>query len=71
MAPYEAVNGRYRSPIEWFKVDEAGLIGQYLFCQAMKKVNVILERLKTVKSRQKSYTDDRRRPLEFEIDDWV
>ncbi|WMV49559.1 hypothetical protein MTR67_042944 [Solanum verrucosum] len=27
--------------------------------------------LKTVQSRQKSYTDVRRRELEFEVDDWV
>ena len=32
---------------------------------------MIQERLKTAQSRQKSYTDDRRRPLEFEVDDWV
>ena len=65
MAPYEAINGRYRSPIEWFKLGESGFIGPYLFRQAMNKVKVIQERLKTAKSRQKSYTDVRTRELEL------
>ncbi|KAH0776134.1 hypothetical protein KY290_007545 [Solanum tuberosum] len=72
MAPYEALHGRRcRSPIGWFEVGEAGLIRPDLVHQAMEKVKVIQERLKTVQSRQKSYTDVRRRPLKFEIDDWV
>ncbi|WMV13633.1 hypothetical protein MTR67_007018 [Solanum verrucosum] len=37
----------------------------------MEKVGVIQDRLKTAQSRQKSYTDVRRRDLEFEVDDWV
>ncbi|XP_049373445.1 uncharacterized protein LOC125838428 [Solanum verrucosum] len=72
MAPYEALYGRRcRSPIGWFEVGEAGLIGPDLVHQAMEKVKVIQERLKMAQSRQKSYTDVRRRALEFEIDDWV
>ncbi|KAH0712650.1 hypothetical protein KY289_008609 [Solanum tuberosum] len=50
-------------------VGEAGLIGPDLVHQAMEKVKVIQERLKTVQSRQKSYTNVRRRELEFEVDD--
>ncbi|KAH0709023.1 hypothetical protein KY284_010450 [Solanum tuberosum] len=70
MAPYEALYGRRcRSPIGWVEVGEAGLIGPDLVHQAMEKVKVIQERLKMAQSRQKSYTDVRRRPLEFEIDD--
>ncbi|KAH0776482.1 hypothetical protein KY290_007893 [Solanum tuberosum] len=49
MAPYEALYGRRCiSPIGWFEVGEAGLIGPYLVHQAMGKVKVIQERLKTV-----------------------
>uniref|UniRef100_M1AKY5 Retrotransposon protein n=1 Tax=Solanum tuberosum TaxID=4113 RepID=M1AKY5_SOLTU len=45
MAPYEALYGRRcRSPIEWFEVGEAGLIGPDLVHQAMEKVKVIQER---------------------------
>ncbi|KAH0694961.1 hypothetical protein KY285_022058 [Solanum tuberosum] len=72
MAPYEALYGRRcRSPIGWFEVGEAQLIGPDLVHQAMEKVKVIQERLKTAQSRQKSYTDVRRRALEFEVEDWV
>lgn len=39
--------------------------------QAMEKVQLICERLKTAQSRQKSYSNVRRRDLEFEVDDWV
>ncbi|KAH0658205.1 hypothetical protein KY289_026953 [Solanum tuberosum] len=66
MAPYEALYGRRcRSPIGWFEVGEEGLIGPDLVHQAMEKVKVIQERLKTAQSRQKSYTDVRGRELEF------
>ncbi|WMV58358.1 hypothetical protein MTR67_051743 [Solanum verrucosum] len=72
MAPYEALYGRMcRSPIRWFEVDGAGLIGPDLVHQAMEKVKVIQERLRTAQSRQKSYTGVRRKELEFEVDDWV
>ncbi|WMV46488.1 hypothetical protein MTR67_039873 [Solanum verrucosum] len=36
-----------------------------------KKLNSLEINLKTARSRQKSYTDVRRRDLEFQIDDWV
>ncbi|WMV32925.1 hypothetical protein MTR67_026310 [Solanum verrucosum] len=72
MAPYEALFGRRcRSPIGWFEVGEAGLIGPDIVHQAMDKVKVIQERLKTAQSCQKSYTDVWRKELEFEVDDWV
>ncbi|KAH0674488.1 hypothetical protein KY290_024657 [Solanum tuberosum] len=72
MTLYEALYWRrYRSPIGWFEVGEAGLIGPNLVHQAMEKVKTIQERLKTAQSRHKSYTDVRRKDLEFEVDDWV
>ena len=72
MAPYEALSGKKcRSPIGWFEVGEVGLIGPDLVHQALEKVKAIQERLKTAQSRQKSYTDVRRRALEFEVHDWV
>ncbi|WMV46552.1 hypothetical protein MTR67_039937, partial [Solanum verrucosum] len=72
ITPYEALYGRRcRSPIGWFEVGEAGLIGLELVHQAMEKVKVIQESLKTAQSRQKSYSNVRRRDLEFEVDDWV
>ncbi|XP_059306598.1 uncharacterized protein LOC132058048 [Lycium ferocissimum] len=63
MALSEALYRRMcRSPIGWFEVGEAGLLGVY---QAMEKVKLIQEHLKTAQSRQKSYFDVRRRDLEF------
>ncbi|KAH0679067.1 hypothetical protein KY284_020152 [Solanum tuberosum] len=51
MAPYEPLYGRrYRLPIGWFEVCEAGLIGPDLVHQAMKKLKVIQERLKAAQS---------------------
>ena len=48
MAPYEALYGRrYKYYIRWFNVCEAGLIGQCQAHQAMEKVKVIQERMKT------------------------
>ncbi|WMV46945.1 hypothetical protein MTR67_040330 [Solanum verrucosum] len=45
MAPYEALyERRCRSPISWFEVGEAGLIGPDLVYQAMEKVKIIQER---------------------------
>ncbi|XP_070025048.1 uncharacterized protein [Nicotiana sylvestris] len=72
MASFEALYGRRcRSPIGWFKVGEAELIGSDLVHQDMEKVKIIKERLKTAQSHQKSYSDVRRRDLEFKEDDCV
>ncbi|KAH0633717.1 hypothetical protein KY284_036503 [Solanum tuberosum] len=55
MAPYEALYGRIcRSSIGLFEVGEAALIGPESVHEAMEKVQLIRERLKTAKSRQKS-----------------
>lgn len=72
MAPYEALYGRKcRSPIGWFDVGETKLIGPDVIQQAVDKVKLIQERLLAAQSRQKSYADNRRRDLEFQIGDWV
>ena len=72
MAPYEALYGRRcRSPVGWFEVGDAALIGPNSVLDAMEKMQLIRDRLKTVQSRQKSYADVRRRELEFQVDDWV
>ncbi|WMV09043.1 hypothetical protein MTR67_002428 [Solanum verrucosum] len=72
MAPYEALYWhRCRSPVGWFEVGEAALIGPDSVLDAMEKVKLIRDRLKTAQSRQKSYADVRRRELEFQVDDWV
>ncbi|XP_070036871.1 uncharacterized protein [Nicotiana tomentosiformis] len=56
IAPFEAMYGRRcKSPIGWFEVGEAELIGPDLVHQAMEKVKIIKEWLKTAQSRHKSY----------------
>ena len=49
------------------KVGDKSLLGPEIVQLTTDKVNVIRERLKTTQSRQKSYADNRRRDLEFEV----
>ena len=44
------------------------MIGPDLVLDAIEKVQLIRDRLKTAQSRQKSYADVRRRELEFQVD---
>ncbi|WMV13705.1 hypothetical protein MTR67_007090 [Solanum verrucosum] len=68
---YDVVYGRRcRSLIDWFEFG-AKLIGPNLIFQAMEKVKINRERLKTAQSRHKSYNDVIRRDLELEANDWV
>ena len=46
-------------------------MGPDLIIDTSEKVSLIRQRLLTTQSRQKSYTDVRRRPLEFEVEDHV
>ncbi|XP_028120977.1 uncharacterized protein LOC114318317 [Camellia sinensis] len=72
MAPYEALYGRLcRSPVCWAEVGDRALLGPEIVQSTTKKVKIIRERLKTAQSRQKSYADNRRRDLEFEMEDDV
>ncbi|XP_017438379.1 uncharacterized protein LOC108344446 [Vigna angularis] len=72
MAPFEALYGRKcRTPLCWFQDRENVLTGPELIQQTTEKVKLIQERLKTSLSRQKSYADKRRRPLEFASGDHV
>ena len=66
MAPYEALYGRRcRSLIHWDDVGERRILSPELVQQAVEKIQLIKERLRTAQSRQKSYADNRRRKLEF------
>ena len=72
MAPFEALYGRRcRSPVCWDDVGEKKLLGPELVQLTVEKVSLIKERLKAAQSRQKSYADNRRRDLEFEVGDHV
>ena len=72
MAPFEALYGRRcRSPIGWFEIGEAKLLGPDLVQDSLEKVRIIKERLLAAQSRQKAYVDNRRRELEFSVGDRV
>src|SRR5438128_6492873 len=72
MAPFEALYGRKcRTPLNWSEPGERVTFGPDLVTEAKKKVRVIQNHLKTAQSRQKSYSNKRRRPLEFKIGRWA
>ncbi|GJR80950.1 retrovirus-related pol polyprotein from transposon TNT 1-94 [Tanacetum coccineum] len=60
-----------RSPVIWTEVGESQLIGPEIVQETTEKIVQIRERLKTARSRQKSYADKRRKPLEFQVGDRV
>ncbi|GJS32891.1 putative reverse transcriptase domain-containing protein [Tanacetum coccineum] len=71
-APFEALYGRKcRSPILWAEIGESSLIGPELVQEMTDKVVLIKEKLKAARDHQKSYADNRRKPLEFEVGDRV
>ncbi|KAD4585142.1 hypothetical protein E3N88_22743 [Mikania micrantha] len=71
-APFEALYGRKcRLPICWSKVGENQIIGPEFIQETTDKIALIQERIKAARDRQKSYADNRRRPLEFQIGDRV
>ncbi|WVZ74857.1 hypothetical protein U9M48_022981 [Paspalum notatum var. saurae] len=72
MAPFEALYGRRcRTPLNWSEPGERVTFGPDLVTQAEEQVKFIHDNLKRAQSRQKSYSDKRRRPLVFEKDDHV
>jgi len=72
MAPYEALYGRRcRTPLCWNQDGESLVLGPEFLQQTTEKVKAIRERMKATQSKQKSYADKRRRPLEFEVGDHV
>nr|GEZ29587.1 putative reverse transcriptase domain-containing protein [Tanacetum cinerariifolium] len=71
-APFEALYGRKcRSPICWSEVGDSQLTGPELIREMPEKIVQIKNRLLIARSRQKSYADVRRKPMEFEVGDKV
>jgi hypothetical protein len=72
MAPFEALYGRRcRTPLSWSETGERQIFGPDLVTKAEDKVKLIQENLKAAQSRQKSYADQRRKPLQFQVGDYV
>ncbi|GKA21692.1 reverse transcriptase domain-containing protein, partial [Tanacetum coccineum] len=71
-APFEALYGRKcRSPVCWSEVGDSQLTGPELIRETTEKIIQIKNRLLTARSRQKSYADVRRKPMEFDVGDMV
>ncbi|KZV50515.1 hypothetical protein F511_26593 [Dorcoceras hygrometricum] len=72
MAPYEALYGRRcRTPLHWDEIGERSGLGPDVVEQTAEAVRKIKERIKAAQSRQKSYADNMRRELSFEVGDHV
>ncbi|GKF54054.1 hypothetical protein Tco_0160964, partial [Tanacetum coccineum] len=68
--PFEALYGRKcRSPICWAEVGDAQLTGLEIICETTEKIIQIKNHLQASRDRKKSYTDKRRKPLEFQVGD--
>ncbi|KAI3515892.1 hypothetical protein L1887_14797 [Cichorium endivia] len=71
-APFEALYGhKCRSPVCWVEVGDTQITGPEIIHETTEKIVQIRERLKVARSRQKSYADVRRKPLEFKVGDRV
>ena len=73
MTPYEALYGRRcKTPICWIELDEHKIIICLDLVKDMEeKVQIIQQKLKAASDRQKSYTNLKRKDIEFEVGDKV
>ena len=72
MAPFEALYGqKCRTPLNWIEPDERRYFGIDYVVEVEGQAHVIQQHMKVAQLRQKSYTDKRRRPLTFEVGDYV
>nr|GEW98692.1 RNA-directed DNA polymerase homolog [Tanacetum cinerariifolium] len=62
---------RDRSPVLWAKIRDGWLIGPEMVQETIDKVVHIKGMLKAARDRQKSYADNRHKPLKFEVCDQV
>jgi hypothetical protein len=72
MAPFEALYGRRcRTPLNWSQPGEREVFRPDLVTKAERKVRPIRKNLEATQARKKSYHDKRRKPLQFEVGDFV
>jgi transposase-like protein len=72
MSPFEPLYEQpYRTPLSWSESGERVIFGPDIVTEAEEKVKQIQANILVAQSRQKSYTDKRRNPLEFEVGDHV
>ncbi|GKF59480.1 putative reverse transcriptase domain-containing protein, partial [Tanacetum coccineum] len=71
-APFEALYGRKcHSPVCWTEVGEAQILGPELIQETTEKIIHIKQRMQATRDRQKSYTDLKRKLMEFQVGDKV
>jgi hypothetical protein len=72
MAPFEALYGRKCcTPLNWSETGDSKIFGPDILQEAEDKVHMIPGHLKAAQSRQKNYSNKRRRELTFQIRDLV
>jgi hypothetical protein len=72
MSLFDALYGRsYRTPLSWYGSGERTIFGPDIVAEAEEKVKQIYANILIAQTRQNSYTDKRRHPLEFEVGDHV
>jgi hypothetical protein len=72
MAPFEFLYGRKCStPLFWNEPGENQIFRLDILQEAERQVQMVRENLKLAQSRQKSYADNRRRELRFQVGDFV
>jgi hypothetical protein len=70
MAPFEALYGKKcTTPLLWSGVGECSFFEPDIIEEAEEKVRLIRDRLKIAQSRQKSYADNKRRDVTYEVGD--
>ncbi|KAL5563812.1 hypothetical protein UlMin_033559 [Ulmus minor] len=60
-----------QSPVHWYETGETRLSTSDFIEETTEAIKKIKQRMETAQSRQKSYADKRRRPLEFQVGDLV
>jgi hypothetical protein len=71
-APFEMLYGRRcQTPLFWNEAGDQKVFGPDILEEAEKQVRRVKKNLRVAQSRQKSYTDHRRRELSFEVGDFV
>jgi hypothetical protein len=72
ISPFEALYGRpCRTPLSWSESSERVIFGLDIMTEAEEKVKQIQANILAAQTRQKSYSNKRRSPLEFEVGDHV
>nr|GEW18887.1 putative reverse transcriptase domain-containing protein [Tanacetum cinerariifolium] len=72
VAPFEVLYGRkFRSLVCWEEVRDAQLTGPKIIHETTKKIIQIKSRIQAAHDRQKSYTDLKRKSMDFQVGDMV